>query len=374
MNDNWFMRGTLFLILISACCFLSLGQSALAEAEIFGDDFEDGDASDWDFVTAITPTAGSEPVWTVASAILSQITATTDVSRPQAMALAPAGIVENPHITVDVRCDNSGQYEDVGVVFAYKPDGGQTDDIFYVDMAFDRIFAAIGNINTTPGAPAANRVVLQQYIAPDKDLYVTQTWAQLDVILDSTAGTLLVMVDNVVMLDITSAELIGIKGRVGVCSVNDNVSFDNFSVEGMSSYAPPEITFNSVVTTMDILPVDLVAAVTVYGDDITSAELTLLDDAGSPVGAITDLTPDLSDLENPTATFTADTDGIYKVMLEVFDGTTYVDKIAEVVIYADPCQAKKDSPSGWTANYYDRNEDCIVNLEDLALFAEQWLK
>jgi hypothetical protein len=44
----------------------------------------------------------------------------------------------------------------------------------------------------------------------------------------------------------------------------------------------------------------------------------------------------------------------------------------EVIVFEDACAAKK-STGTWVANYYDRNEDCVVDMEDLADFALEWL-
>lgn len=141
------------------------------------------------------------------------------------------------------------------------------------------------------------------------------------------------------------------------------------------NYKAPKLTgAQSVITTLDLLPATISAAITTYGTPLTSVEYTLLsDDLNFPAGANAVLTEDVSDLQNPTATLTTDMAGTYKVKLVVEDGTTTIEKLIEVDVYADACQAKKDSPSGWVANYYDRNGDCFVKIDDFAVFAEAWL-
>ena len=44
----------------------------------------------------------------------------------------------------------------------------------------------------------------------------------------------------------------------------------------------------------------------------------------------------------------------------------------EIVVFEDACLAKKATGT-WVANYYDRNGDCIVDLEDFTIFAAEWL-
>jgi hypothetical protein len=141
------------------------------------------------------------------------------------------------------------------------------------------------------------------------------------------------------------------------------------------SYIAPTITtFNSVITTQPILPAALSATVANNTETISSVTFTLqTGDVFYPAGAIATLTNTTTNKQNPTATLTADKPGTYKVNLAVFDGVNTVNKLAEVVIYTDACAAKKASPSGWTANYYDRNANCFVQLSDFVPLAVAWL-
>jgi hypothetical protein len=85
------------------------------------------------------------------------------------------------------------------------------------------------------------------------------------------------------------------------------------------------------------------------------------------------LTVDISDLQNPTATLNTATTGTYIVKLAVSDGTTPVEKVIAVEVYADACLAQQNAPSGWTVNYFDTNVDCIVSFVDFADLAGNWL-
>ncbi len=149
---------------------------------------------------------------------------------------------------------------------------------------------------------------------------------------------------------------------------------DLFWFEVVSYKAPILTGGRSVVTTLDLLPANLSASVATFGTPLSSVDFTLLDDDMEfPAGANAVLSNTTVDLQNPTAQLTTNMAGTYTVLLTVYDGTTTLEKLIEVDVYADACQAKKDSPSGWTANYYDRNGDCFVTIHDFAVFAEAWL-
>ncbi len=140
--------------------------------------------------------------------------------------------------------------------------------------------------------------------------------------------------------------------------------------------ALPEITgFDSVITTFGILPEVLTASVIGNVSPISTVLFELLsDDNQFPDGAIATLTNITTDKQAPTATFVADTAGTYKVRLTVTDGAANTDEaLVEIQVYANSCAAKKAAPSGWSANYYDRNGDCLVDLSDLKVFTAQWL-
>ncbi len=140
------------------------------------------------------------------------------------------------------------------------------------------------------------------------------------------------------------------------------------------AYKAPILTARSVITTMELLPAVIPAAITNNSQAITSVNYVLLsDDLEFPAGANAVLTNTTTNNQNPTASLATDMAGTYKVKLTVSDGITTLEKIIEVDVYADACQAKKDSPSGWAANYYDRDADCDVDLNDFAVLADAWL-
>ena len=157
-------------------------------------------------------------------------------------------------------------------------------------------------------------------------------------------------------------------------SLTDVIQSIPWEFTTLPQYLSPELALDNVITTLDLLPASLSATVSGNSDPITGVTFTLLDDDFQfPAGANAALTDTTSDNQNPTATLTTDKAGTYKVKLEVTDGTTPVEATAEIVVYSDACQAKKDSPSGWTADYFDTNDDCIINLLDLEDMADEWL-
>jgi hypothetical protein len=162
---------------------------------------------------------------------------------------------------------------------------------------------------------------------------------------------------------------------------NDITGTINEAVEGtvwkfttLPEYVAPVLTFQSEITTQALLPAALAASITNNSDNITSVVFTLLtDDVEYPAGAVASVTNTTTNNQNPAATLSTNTAGRYKVKLVISDGTTTLEKIAEVLVYEDACAAKKASPSGWTANYYDRDSTCLVNLSDFAVLAQNWL-
>jgi hypothetical protein len=140
-------------------------------------------------------------------------------------------------------------------------------------------------------------------------------------------------------------------------------------------YIAPVLTFNGVVTLQSLLPANLSASVAGNTLPITSRTFTLLTgDVEYPAGAIAVLTDTTTNNLNPTATLTTDKTGKYKVKLVVTDGTTPVEKIAEVLVYVstDDCAARK-AVGGWVKNYYDDNGNCKVTLYDFVPLANAWL-
>jgi hypothetical protein len=140
-------------------------------------------------------------------------------------------------------------------------------------------------------------------------------------------------------------------------------------------YTPPVLTFDGVATLQSLLPANLSASVAGNTLPITSRTFTLLTgDVEYPAGAIAVLTDTTTNNLNPTATLTTDKAGKYKVKLVVTDGTTPVEKIAEVLVYAstDDCAARK-AAGGWVKNYYDDNGNCKVTLFDFTVLARAWL-
>lgn len=77
----------------------------------------------------------------------------------------------------------------------------------------------------------------------------------------------------------------------------------------------------------------------------------------------------------PTAAFTTDAVGIFKVKLtgtDTLNGSG--SDIMEIRVYADACAAAKANPNGYTAPQYDFDGNCKEELNDFVLLAAKWLE
>ena len=142
------------------------------------------------------------------------------------------------------------------------------------------------------------------------------------------------------------------------------------------SATPVIITYDSVITSLELLPATLNAVITDADNDLTSVEFTLLtNDADFPSGADAYLqNKDDSDLYAPSIQLVADLAGTYKIRITATDSSgNSSDRIAGVDIYSDTCQASQQAPSWAGFNAMDFNTDCVVNVFDFAILAAQWL-
>ena len=138
--------------------------------------------------------------------------------------------------------------------------------------------------------------------------------------------------------------------------------------------SPTIDSYNSVMTALDLLPAALSATVSGDLELVTSISFMLMtDDYEFPAGAHAILTDTTTENQNPTAILVTDKPGTYKVKLEISDGSNTYSKTAEVVVYADSCQARKETSEGWTANYFDLDGNCLVDIVDFVEFAAQWM-
>lgn len=79
-----------------------------------------------------------------------------------------------------------------------------------------------------------------------------------------------------------------------------------------------------------------------------------------------------TDAADPNTVVTISEAGTYILKLTATDATGTISDQKEIVVYDSACQAAKNTGAR-TANYYDRNDDCIVDLADFAVFALEWL-
>jgi hypothetical protein len=151
-------------------------------------------------------------------------------------------------------------------------------------------------------------------------------------------------------------------------NLTDIIKGRTWQLTTKSFYMVPVLRFDNVTTAMSLLPAVLTAQVTQNTKPITSVVFEVLDGAPATVTR-TDSDPTNTNL---TAELTTAAAGTYFVKLTVSDGTTTVQDIAAVRVYATACEAAKHV-SGYTQNYYDTNSDCVVTMLDFAELARQWL-
>jgi endonuclease/exonuclease/phosphatase family metal-dependent hydrolase len=79
-----------------------------------------------------------------------------------------------------------------------------------------------------------------------------------------------------------------------------------------------------------------------------------------------------ADATDPRTAVTISEPGTYVLQLTATDNDVSFSDQMEIVVFEDACLANK-ATGAWVANYYDRNGDCIVDLEDFTIFAAEWL-
>jgi hypothetical protein len=158
----------------------------------------------------------------------------------------------------------------------------------------------------------------------------------------------------------------------------DKIEGSVWSFTTEPSYTPVVLdSFANVITTVDIGTADLEAVISGNSTPVSAVFEILTDDAEYPAGGDAVLS-NYGPSASLTTTLSASVAGAYKVKVTITDSPStppaaVVSAIAEVVVYADACEAKKASPGGWTANYYDQDDDCDVDVNDLRAYAINWL-
>ena len=132
---------------------------------------------------------------------------------------------------------------------------------------------------------------------------------------------------------------------------------------------------NSYLTWLDDLPLTTLAGAVVDGPPGDVADVDVAwSITGQPVGSNASVTKTSSDWANPTADFTTDSTGTYEITLTATDTTGLVGSdTLEIEVVADACEAAQLEP-GFEFNYYDSDQNCVIDLIDYAAFAAQWLE
>lgn len=78
-------------------------------------------------------------------------------------------------------------------------------------------------------------------------------------------------------------------------------------------------------------------------------------------------------LTNPTVTISHT--GIYKLTVTASDGVNSASTDSlRITVYADSCEAAKNNPNAaYVQNAFDLDNNCIVDLDDFSIFAQNWL-
>ena len=79
-----------------------------------------------------------------------------------------------------------------------------------------------------------------------------------------------------------------------------------------------------------------------------------------------------SDFSIANPTITVSEPGTYVLKITATDAVATVSELVELRVYEDGCRAAKAAGT-WQANYYDTNGDCIIDINDFAMFAIEWL-
>ena len=127
----------------------------------------------------------------------------------------------------------------------------------------------------------------------------------------------------------------------------------------------------NIITTIDLASASFVSNATV-SDDGTTPMTTLWEAYEINPDGIATSNVVFADASVVDTAITVLTTGTYILKLTATDDTGSVSDVVEMRVYEDGCRAAK-ATGMWQANYYDTNSDCVVDINDFALFAVEWL-
>ncbi len=134
--------------------------------------------------------------------------------------------------------------------------------------------------------------------------------------------------------------------------------------------APVVNAGDNILTTIDLAGAPLSLNASVVDDGTT--QMTILWQAFEiSADCIATANVEFDDPEAVDTTITVSAIGTYVLKLTATDDTGSVSDMIEMRVYEDGCRAAK-AAGNWQANYYDRNGDCIVDINDFAQFAIEW--
>ncbi len=157
----------------------------------------------------------------------------------------------------------------------------------------------------------------------------------------------------------------------------ESIGASETSVSAVSSFtikppdAPPVVDAgDNVLTTLELAG-SLATGGSVVDDGTSTLTIngwTAFEALGG--GLTTKVT--FTDATVPDTTAIVSEAGTYILKLTATDANGSVSDQKEITVYASACDAAK-ATGEWTANYYDRDDDCDVDMTDFAIFAAEWL-
>jgi hypothetical protein len=146
----------------------------------------------------------------------------------------------------------------------------------------------------------------------------------------------------------------------------------NFTTKSFD-IAPIVDAGDSVITTLELCTTPNALALNGSVTDDGTSELTVSWEAYELAygGGLTNKVT-FADQTSPDTTVTISESGTYILNLSATDATGTVSDAMEIVVYDSDCDAAKATGTR-VANYFDRDDNCVVNILDFAAFALEWL-
>jgi len=149
---------------------------------------------------------------------------------------------------------------------------------------------------------------------------------------------------------------------------------DHRAVLATFTFLPPLVDAGgSIITTLELAsPPNTLPLAGSVSDDATGPFMIQWEAFETAPGSGPTANVVFADPTDPGTLVTISQPGTYVLKLTATDSNGSFSDQMEVAVFEDACQAKKATGT-WVANYYDRNEDCVVDMEDFTIMAAEWL-